>query len=148
MVAQTAARSGTPERRPDTAALRDDAAAIHAADELLAIDRFGERDIGVRAAEQLLWEAGRAVDRAGEKPTAEASPAVDASKAFGGDVSLEATNEFFSLLEPLQADESANLHRRWRNAGIHTLRDPSRRNYDDVVSRILNLIRPPNHRLV
>ncbi len=123
-----------------------------AADEPLVIHRFGELDAKVRAAEALLAEAGRALDRAGHPPTvasaAEASLAVAAAKAVGGDVSLEVSNEIFSLTGTRGADDRVNLHRHWRNARTHTLHDPNRWKYHHLGNFVLNGINPPNHGLI
>jgi len=123
-----------------------------AADEPLVIHRFGELDAKVRAAEALLFEAGRAIDRAGAPPTvasaAEASLSVAAAKAFAGDVSLEVSNEIFSLTGTRGADDRVNLHRHWRNARTHTLHDPNRWKYHHLGNAVLNGINPPNHALI
>ncbi len=123
-----------------------------AADEPLVIHRFGELDAKVRAAEALLVEAGRAIDRAGDPPTAEsaaaASLAVAAAKAFAGDVSLEVSNDIFSLTGTRGADDRVNLHRHWRNARTHTLHDPNRWKYHHLGNFVLNGIDPPNHGLI
>jgi len=123
-----------------------------AADEPLVIHRFGELDAKVRAAEALLVEAGRAIDRAGGPPTvasaADASLAVAAAKAFAGDVALEVSNEIFSLTGTRGADDRVNLHRHWRNARTHTLHDPNRWKYFHLGNSVLNGINPPNHALI
>ncbi|HLY56377.1 MAG TPA: SfnB family sulfur acquisition oxidoreductase [Stellaceae bacterium] len=122
------------------------------ADEPVVIHRFGELEVKTRAAEQLLFEAGRAIDRAwadlDADTAAEASLAVAAAKAFGGDVVLEVTNEIFSFAGSSAADDRFNLHRHWRNARTHTLHDPNRWKYHHLGNFALNGVRPPNHGLV
>jgi SfnB family sulfur acquisition oxidoreductase len=124
-----------------------------AAQEPLLIQEFGRLGVKLYAAEELLRKAGRALDAAVHggvtvDSAAQASLAVGAAKAFGGEVAVEITNELFSLAGSRSADDRHNLHRHWRNARTHTLHDPNRWKYQHVGNFILNGIRPPNHGLL
>ncbi len=123
-----------------------------AAEEPMVIHRFGELEVKTRAAEHLLFEAGRAIDRARAQLDADsaaaASLAVASAKAFGGDVALEVANEIFSFVGSRAADNRVNLHRHWRNARTHTLHDPNRWKYHHVGNFALNGVKPPNHGLI
>lgn len=101
-----------------------------AADDPLLVQRFGELEVQVRAAEALLEVAGRALDFADEQrddgAAADASLAVAAAKVAGDRAALAAANGLFELAGTRSADERLNLHRHWRNARTHTLHDPVR----------------------
>jgi SfnB family sulfur acquisition oxidoreductase len=123
-----------------------------AADEPHIIQQFGRLAVKLSAAEELLGKAGRTLDAAGRNinadAAAEASLAVAAAKAFGGDVAIEIANELFGLAGTRSADDRHNLHRHWRNARTHTLHDPNRWKYQHVGNFFLNGVRPPNHGLI
>jgi SfnB family sulfur acquisition oxidoreductase len=123
-----------------------------AADEPHIIQQFGRLAVKLSAAEELLRKAGRTLDAAASNvnadTAAEASLAVAAAKAFGGDVAVEIANELFALAGTRSADDRQNLHRHWRNARTHTLHDPNRWKYQHVGNFFLNGVRPPNHGLV
>jgi len=91
------------------------------------VQRFGELEVSVRAAEALLAEAGRALDAAGAgRAEAAVSVAVDSAKAFADRAAIEVTNALFEVSGTRSALRSHNLDRHWRNARTHTLHDPVR----------------------
>ena len=124
----------------------------HAAEDPLTIQRFGQLEIQVRAAEALLAEAGRAIDRARAELTEEtavaASLAVATAKAFADPVSVELGDAVFEVSGTRSAAEPANLNRHWRNARTHTLHDPVRWKIQHIGRSTLNGTPPPRHGLI
>jgi SfnB family sulfur acquisition oxidoreductase len=123
-----------------------------AAEDPLLIQRFGELAIRVRAAEALLAEAGRAVDRARADLTddsaAAASIAVAAAKAYADGAAVELASAVFEVSGTRSSVDSLNLHRHWRNARTHTLHDPVRWKVQHIGRYVLNGTRPPRHGLL
>jgi SfnB family sulfur acquisition oxidoreductase len=120
-----------------------------AAEDPLLIQRFGELAIQVRAAEALLAEAGRAVDRARADLTddsaAAASIAVATAKAYADSAAVELASAVFEVSGTRSSLDSLNLHRHWRNARTHTLHDPARWKVQHIGRYVLNGTRPPRH---
>lgn len=106
-----------------------DAGVERAAEDPLVVHAFGELELQVRAAEALVAEAGRAVDRAEADLTAyaagEASLAVAAARAATTAASLDAGSRLFEVCGTRSALASLALDRHWRNARTHTLHDPA-----------------------
>jgi SfnB family sulfur acquisition oxidoreductase len=106
-----------------------DAGVERAADDPLVVHAFGELELQVRAAEALLAEAGRAVDRANddlnESTAARASLAVAAARAAATTASVDAGSRLFEVCGTRSALASLVLDRHWRNARTHTLHDPA-----------------------
>ncbi len=100
-----------------------------AAEDPLVVHAFGEIELKVRAAESLLAEAGRAVERAAAGLTAataaDASLAVAAARAVTTEASLEASSRLYEVTGTRAARASVGLDRHWRNARTHTLHDPA-----------------------
>ena len=123
-----------------------------AADDPLTIQRFGELEIRVRAAEALLGEGGRAVDRARANLTEDtavaASIAVATAKAFVDPVVIDVTNAVFEVSGTRSALSSLNLSRHWRNARTHTLHDPVRWKVQHIGRYALNGTPPPRHGVI
>ncbi|MEV6718502.1 SfnB family sulfur acquisition oxidoreductase [Lentzea sp. NPDC051208] len=123
-----------------------------AADDPLTIQRFGELEIQVRAAEALLREAGAALDDAAAELTdssaAAASIAVATAKAFAEPAALAAASAVFELSGTRAAAEGLNLNRHWRNARTHTLHDPVRWKVQHIGRYALNGTAPPRHGLI
>jgi len=121
----------------------------HAADDPLTIQRFGELEVSVRAADALLGEAGRAVDRARERlddeTAAAASIAVATAKAFADPAAVEVSDALFEVSGTRSALDSLNLHRHWRNARTHTLHDPAAWKVQHLGRHALEGVLPPNH---
>jgi SfnB family sulfur acquisition oxidoreductase len=106
-----------------------DAGVERAADDPLVVHAFGEIEVQVRAAEALLAEAGRAVDRANDDLNAStagrASLAVAAARAAATTASVDAGTRLFEVCGTRSALASLVLDRHWRNARTHTLHDPA-----------------------
>lgn len=101
-----------------------------AEDDPLLVQRFGELEVDVRAAESALVVAAAAVDavtHAGTDDAArEASLQVAAAKVLADRAALSVTSALFELGGTRASDDALNLHRHWRNARTHTLHDPVR----------------------
>lgn len=123
-----------------------------AADDPLTIQRFGELEIQIRAAEALLRTAGAALDDAAADLTdttaAGASVAVATVKAFAEPAALAAANAVFELSGTRAAADGLNLHRHWRNARTHTLHDPMRWKVQHIGRHALGGTPPPRHGLI
>ncbi|WP_040815525.1 SfnB family sulfur acquisition oxidoreductase [Nocardia concava] len=121
----------------------------HAADDPLTIQRFGELEVTVRAAEALLSVAAEAIDRAhpdlDDDSAAAASIAVATAKVAADRAALEVTNALFEVSGTRSALDSLNLHRHWRNARTHTLHDPVRWKLQHIGRYILTGTPPPRH---
>ncbi|MFC4783496.1 SfnB family sulfur acquisition oxidoreductase [Nocardioides sp. MAHUQ-72] len=139
-----AARFVTSKSRP-----YPDAQVERAADDPLVVHAFGEMELSVRAAEALLAEAGRAVDRADahldEKSAAEASLAVAAARASSSQASVDVASRLFEVAGTRSALASLNLDRHWRNARTHTLHDPAAWKVQHLGRHAVDGTLPPNH---
>ncbi|MEC3918459.1 SfnB family sulfur acquisition oxidoreductase [Nocardia sp. CDC160] len=115
----------------------------------LTVQRFGELEVTVRAAEALLGVAGQAIDRAqadlDDDSAAAASIAVATAKAAADRAALEVTNALFEVSGTRSALDSLNLHRHWRNARTHTLHDPVRWKLQHIGRYLLTGTPPPRH---
>lgn len=131
---------------PDALALYDTAGA---ADDPLVVQAFGEVELQVRAAEALVAEAGRAVDRARADLTAAtaaaASLAVAAARASTTAASLEASSRLFEVAGTRAALRSLGLDRHWRNARTHSLHDPAAWKVHHLGRHAIDGTPPPNH---
>jgi SfnB family sulfur acquisition oxidoreductase len=118
-----------------------------AAEDPLTIQRFGELEVRVRAAEALLDSAAGAIDSAREAldddTAASASIAVAGAKAFADGVAVEVSSALFEVSGTRSSLEEINLHRHWRNARTHTLHDPVRWKVQHIGRYLLNGTRPP-----
>ncbi|MEU7525155.1 SfnB family sulfur acquisition oxidoreductase [Saccharothrix sp. NPDC042600] len=131
-----------------------------AEDDPLTVQRFGELEISVRAAEALLAEAGRAVDDAAARladggpeaspaeQAASASIAVATAKAFADRTAVDVTSALFEVSGTRSALDQLNLHRHWRNARTHTLHDPVRWKVQHIGRYALTGAPPPRHGLI
>jgi alkylation response protein AidB-like acyl-CoA dehydrogenase len=126
-----------------------DAGVDRAADDPLVVHAFGALELGVRAAEALLAEAGRAVDRADadltEATAGAASLAVAAARASSTQASLEVGTRIFEVAGTRSALDSLDLHRHWRNARTHTLHDPAAWKVQHLGRWAVDGTPPPNH---
>lgn len=126
-----------------------DAGVERAADDPLVVQAFGEMELQVRAAEALVAEAARAVDRAdanlSEKSAALASLAVAAARASSTQASLDVSSRLFEVAGTRSALDSLNLHRHWRNARTHTLHDPAGWKVQHLGRYSVDGTYPPNH---
>ncbi|MFG3076404.1 SfnB family sulfur acquisition oxidoreductase [Streptomyces sp. NPDC048225] len=123
-----------------------------AAEDPLLVQRFGELDLRVRAAQALLREAARTVDAARDDLTdhsaAEASIAVAAAKVTAAEAAVEVGSALFEVAGTRAALDSLGLHRHWRDARTHTLHDPARWKVQHIGRYLLNGTRPPRHGLL
>jgi SfnB family sulfur acquisition oxidoreductase len=99
----------------------------------LLVQRYGELEVAVRAAEASLEAGARAVDATWREPSdaaaTEASLAVAAAKVLADRAALDVTSAAFELGGTRSAARgtSTGTHdRHWRNARTHTLHDPVR----------------------
>lgn len=120
-----------------------------ASDDPLTIQRFGELDIKLRAAEALLDKAAEQIDTSraslDDESAAEASIAVATAKAHGGDVAVELSSALFEVSGTRSSLAETNLHRHWRNARTHTLHDPARWKTQHIGRYFLNGTLPPRN---
>jgi SfnB family sulfur acquisition oxidoreductase len=126
-----------------------DAGVDRAADDPLVVQAFGEMELQVRAAEALLAEAARAVDRADAGLTREsaaaASLAVAAARAATARTAVEVAGRLFEVAGTRAALASLNLDRHWRNARTHTLHDPTAWKVQHLGRWAVDGTLPPNH---
>lgn len=125
-----------------------------AVDEPLLIQRAGELEITVRAAEALLREAAAGIDAAerdiarrehAAESTARASVATAVAKVACDRAAVEVSSALFELGGTRSAAESLNLSRYWRDARTHTLHDPSRWKVQHIGRWVLSGTPPPRH---
>lgn len=120
-----------------------------ASDDPYIIQAVGDLKLRLSATRALLDNAGRAVDRAVENPTAdtvaEAQIAVAESKILSTETAILATNKLFELAGTRSTLAEFALDRHWRNARTHTLHDPVRWKYAILGNYHLNGVRPPLH---
>jgi SfnB family sulfur acquisition oxidoreductase len=131
-----------------------DAGVERAVEDPLVVHAFGQMELQVRAAEALLAEAGRAVDRATalerrgeltEDSAALASLAVAAARASSSSASVEVSSRLFEVAGTRSALASLNLDRHWRNARTHTLHDPAAWKVQHLGRYAVDGTLPPNH---
>jgi len=126
-----------------------DAQVERAADDPLVVQALGRMEVGVRASEALLREAGRAVDVADDDLTAanaaSASLAVAAVRAQSAEVAVDVASRLFEVCGTRSALDSLNLHRHWRNARTHTLHDPAAWKVQHLGRWVVDGTPPPNH---
>ena len=125
-----------------------------AIDDPLLIQRFGELDLTVRAAEATLAVAGRKVDAtrtggvAADDPeirSAEASLAVAAAKILSDKAANEVSAALFEVCGTRSTAADLNLDRFWRDARTHTSHDPVRWKYHHLGRAVLHGTPPPLH---
>ena len=126
-----------------------DAGVERAAEDPLVVHAFGEMELQVRAAEALLAEAGRAVDRANAdldrrdggrgQPRGGRRPGAD--RAGLG----RRGQPLFEVAGTRSALASLNLDRHWRNARTHTLHDPAAWKIQHLGRYALDGTLPPRH---
>ncbi|MBJ6361790.1 SfnB family sulfur acquisition oxidoreductase [Paenibacillus sp. GCM10012307] len=125
-------------------------------DDAYIVHRFGELGIKLNAAEALLEQCARSIDRENElirneleekreqitEMVKHTSLLVASLKAVATDTAIELTNAFFELAGTSSMDEKYNYDRHWRNARIHTLHDPVRWKLYHVGNWYLNGVLP------
>ncbi|MBO0767268.1 MAG: acyl-CoA dehydrogenase family protein, partial [Solirubrobacterales bacterium] len=137
-----------------TAFIRDrarpwrEANVARAAEEPHVIVHVGKLATRVTAAEALLGWAADTLDQIRAEPLTEASVtravlAVDQTKAFAAEVSLQVASEILELAGSSATDAGHGLDRHWRNARTHTLHDPARWKFHHVGAWLLSGEQPP-----
>lgn len=120
-----------------------------ASSDLLTIQRFGDLEVAVRAAETSLAVAAAAVDRAfgsrDPEDHAEASLAVAAAKVLADRAVNDVTTALFELTGTSATDVKYGLDRHWRNGRVHTAHDPVRWKIQHLGRWALNRTVPPRH---
>jgi SfnB family sulfur acquisition oxidoreductase len=126
-----------------------DAGVERAAEDPLVVHAFGELELAVRAAEALLAEAGRAIEKARVSLTEEsagaASLAVAAARASSTAASVDAGSRLFEVCGTRSALGSLDLDRHWRNARTHTLHDPAAWKVQHLGRWAVDGTLPPRH---
>ena len=144
------------------AALRDAAAFVRtrsrpwfeagverAEEDPLTVQRFGELDVDLIAAEAVLDRARRAVDRVHAEPdddlAARASLDVAAAKVLAERAAVGLGSAVFELCGTRATAPEVGLDRHWRNARTHTLHDPLRWKLQHLGRHVLTGQVPPRH---
>lgn len=127
-----------------------DSGLARATDDPHLIHEVGRLQIDLHAAEETLYEAGRALDglrgRAlSAEESAQASVDVAVAKVLTTDVALAASEKLFELAGSAATRAAHNLDRHWRNARVHTLHDPVRWKRHAIGNFELNGIAPARH---
>jgi SfnB family sulfur acquisition oxidoreductase len=126
-----------------------DAGVSRAAEDPLVVRAFGEMELQVRAAEALLAEAGRVVDRADgaltEESAGDASLAVAAGGGANAAAALDMSSRLFEVAGTRSALADEALDRHWRNARTHTLHDPAAWKVQHLGRYAVDGTLPPRH---
>ena len=126
-----------------------DAGVERAGDDPLTIYQIGVLDSRIAAAEALLEQAGKVLDRykhhLREETVALASLAVARAKIFTTEAALEAASRLFELGGTRSTHPRYNFDRHWRNGRVHTLHDPVRWKYHLLGNWVLNGKPPARH---
>lgn len=131
-----------------------EAGVSRAIDDPLLVQRFGELDLTVRAAEAALTVAGLRVDATLTGGTidpdpaqraAEASLAVAAAKILSDKAANEVSSALFEVCGTRSTASDLNLDHFWRNARTHTSHDPVRWKYQHLGRTLLHGTPPPLH---
>lgn len=112
-----------------------------AIDDPLTAYRLGKLATGVQAAEQLLYEAARRLDRADVVRTRAdyelAAVTVAQASAFASENSERLASELFEFIGARSTSDSLNFHRYWRDVRTHSTHDPARWKYHRAGSWLL-----------
>ncbi len=117
----------------------------------LLLERVGNLQVRLHAAQALLHRAGRVLDQLfafdehEARAIAEASVAVAEAKVLTTEAALLAGSQLFELSGTGATLGGRNLDRYWRNARTHTLHDPVRWKFHAVGNYYLNDALPPRH---
>ena len=126
-----------------------DAGVERAGDDPLTIHQIGVLDSRIAAADALLAQAGKVLDRykhhLTEETVALASLAVARAKIFTTEAALEAASRLFELGGTRSTHPRYNFDRHWRNGRVHTLHDPVRWKYHLLGNWVLNGKAPARH---
>lgn len=121
-----------------------------AIDDPLLIQRFGELDVTVRAAESAFAVAGESVDAVlAAEPDADlagrSSLAVATAKILADGAANDVSSALFELCGTRSTAADLNLSHFWRNARTHTVHDPIRWKYQHLGRALLHGTPPPHH---
>lgn len=112
-----------------------------AVDDPLTAYRLGTLATGVQAAEQLLYEAARRLDRADIARTTTdyelAAVTVAQTSAFASETSERLASELFEFIGARSTSDALNFHRYWRDVRTHSTHDPARWKYHRAGSWLL-----------
>jgi SfnB family sulfur acquisition oxidoreductase len=129
-----------------------EAAVDRAVDDPLLVQRFGELDVTVRAAEAALSVAAKHVDAIldGDAPNvpklaADASLAVATAKILTDIAANEVSSALFEVTGTRSTAAELNLGHFWRNARTHTVHDPVRWKTQHLGRALLHGTPPPLH---
>lgn len=126
-----------------------EAEVAHADEDPLTVQRFGELDVDLIAAEAVLDRARRAVDEVyaepGEDAAARASLDVAAAKVLAERASVGLGSAVFEVCGTRAVLPDVGLDRHWRNARTHTLHDPVRWKFQHLGRHVLTGQVPPRH---
>lgn len=121
-----------------------------ATDDPYIIADVGRLQIELRAAREVLLEAGHTLDAVAAAPidaeaSARASVAVAEAKVLTTRIALEASEKLFELAGSASTRAVYHLDRHWRNARTHTLHDPVRWKLHLLGNYHLNHVLPARH---
>jgi SfnB family sulfur acquisition oxidoreductase len=129
-----------------------ESAVDRAIDDPLLVQRFGELDVTVRAAEAALSVAAKHVDAImdGDAPdvpklAADASLAVATAKILTDIAANEVSSALFEVTGTRSTAAELNLGHFWRNARTHTVHDPVRWKTQHLGRALLHGTPPPLH---
>ena len=129
-----------------------EAAVDRAVDDPLLVQRFGELDVTVRAAEAALSVAAKHVDaimdgdaRDVPKLAADTSLAVATAKILADRAANEVSSALFEVTGTRSTAAELNLGHFWRNARTHTVHDPVRWKTQHLGRALLHGTPPPLH---
>jgi SfnB family sulfur acquisition oxidoreductase len=120
-----------------------------AVDDPLTVQRFGELEVDLIAAEAVLERAQRSVDAVHAVPdearATRASLDVAAAKVVAERASVGLASSMFEVCGTRAVASGADLDRHWRNARTHTLHDPVRWKFQHLGRHALTGQAPPRH---
>jgi SfnB family sulfur acquisition oxidoreductase len=126
-----------------------EAGVAQAVDDPLTVQRFGELQVDLVAAEAVLERAQRSVDEVFAAPTEEhasrASLDVAAAKVLAERASVGLGSAVFEVCGTRAVAPEVGLDRHWRNARTHTLHDPVRWKFQHLGRHALTGQAPPRH---
>lgn len=122
---------------------------VRAEDDPLTVQRFGELEVDLIAAEAVLERAQRSVDTVfaspGEDHAARASLDVAAAKVLAERAAVGLGSAVFEVCGTRAVAPDVGLDRHWRNARTHTLHDPVRWKFQHLGRHALTGQAPPRH---
>ena len=120
-----------------------------AEDDPLTVQRFGELEVDLVAADAVLERAQRAVDAVfadpGEDLATRASLDVAVAKVLAERAAVGLASSMFEVCGTRAVGPDAGLDRHWRNARTHTLHDPVRWKFQHLGRHALTGQAPPRH---